>query len=140
MATVELFVFLWIAAGQPVQRVGLQDLVADPAGYDGKNVQVRAMLWVGEEFSQFCPDRLNLDDMTSCQGVMPDRGTGLSKSDWDKFLRAAQLAITGKYRVWLTVRGRFEASDTPKWGVRRGYRFRIVIDKVLKVETLPSLE
>jgi len=137
MAAVACLIFL-MAAGQAAPVVGLHDLAADPARYQGKVVQVRAAFWVtGEESAHLCSDRLDPDDESGCEGVMPDKAPGIPEKEWVRVIAAGRLAATGKNRVYLTVLGRFEAADTPRWGggPYPGYSFRILIEKVLRVES-----
>jgi hypothetical protein len=129
-----------LAAGQAAPVVRLHDLTANPTRYDGKVVEVRAAFWVtGEESAHLCSDRLDPDDESGCEGVLPERASGVSEKEWARLIAAGRLAATGNYRVYLTVRGRFEAADSPRWGSGPypGYRFRILIEKVLRVETNP---
>ena len=135
MALLAMIVLL-VAGAQAAPVVGLHDLAADPPRYEGKVVEVRAAFWVtGEESAHLCSDRLDPDDQSGCEGVVPDKAPGLSEKEWARVIAAARLASTGNYRVYLTVRGRFEAADSPRWGASGGYRFRILIEKVLRVET-----
>lgn len=136
MAAIAAWVVLLVASGQAALLVGLHDLTAHPDRYRDRTVQVRAAFWVtGEESAHLCSDRLNPDDQSGCEEVMPDKATGIPDKEWDRLIAAGRLATTGDYRVYLTVRGRFEASDSPRWGAYCGYRFRILIEKVVRVET-----
>ncbi len=135
MAAVAWGMLVWVAVAQAVPQIDLHDLTAAPSRYQGKLVQVRGTFWVLAESAHLCSDRLDPDDPAGCQAVMPDKGPGISQRDWERVLEAARLAATGNYRVWLTVRGRFEAADPPRWGAYAGYGFRIQIEKVVRVET-----
>jgi hypothetical protein len=122
--------------GQSAPRVSLHELVAHPDRYRDRAVEVRAAFWVtGEESAHLCSDRLDPDDQTGCEAVMPDRAPGVSQELWDRLVAAGRLAATGDHRVYLTLRGRFEAAESPRWGAYGGYSRRLLIEELLRVET-----
>jgi hypothetical protein len=136
MIATAAWMIVLMALGQTAPHVGLHELVAHPDRYRDRTVEVRAAFWVtGEESAHLCSDRLDPDDQTGCEAVMPDRAPGLSQEQWDRLVAAGRLAATGDHRVYLTLRGRFEAAESPRWGAYGGYSRRLLTEEVLRVET-----
>ncbi len=119
---------------QDARLVTLRDLTADQGRYNGQTVEVRGVFQTGEEVRHLC----SRPDWQDCEGVTPDKGPDVPAAEWQRLIRAGGLAQTGRYEVWLTLRGRFEALDSARWGAEEpwgGYHYRILVDRVLKVET-----
>jgi hypothetical protein len=125
----------WALAIQTPPRVTLDELVANPGRYAGTAVEIRAAFFVTEEPVYFCSDRLDAEDPVGCEPVAVGMADDAQKGERNKYVAAMRRAGTGKYNVWLTVQGRFSASDRPTYGWQQSCRYLFLVEKVIRTET-----
>jgi hypothetical protein len=117
---------------QPGAKVRLADVVAAPNGYNGLSIEVAQEIQSPPESPRYlcalgCAQSRSMDDLVLLyfpEGQVPQ----LDLKRLDAAHRKAR-------HVRISVIGRFQACDTPCWGVPRDFRFRLVASKILKIET-----
>jgi hypothetical protein len=130
-----LMVLLLGPISQTPSRIALEDLIRTPDQFAEKTVEIRAAWFVAEEYAYLCSGRVDLDKPSRCEPVMLQTDSSLPDKDRRRLNHASNLSQTGQHTVWLTLRGRFEAADAPKWGLRGPlYRYRFLAERVLDVK------
>ena len=124
--------FLMLTSAQQPPKVRLADAIADPSRYNHAVVEVAEEFQAPAESPWYlcalgCAQSESMDDLVLFH--VPESFSG--ERDLNRLKNAGR---TAKH-VRVGAVGQFEACDNACWGFPARFRFRLVVSKILSVET-----